>query len=393
MPLFLSNADQAQCITPREAVDVLEDAIRQFARGEGIRRPRIDNILPTSRPAEYFNFSSMEGGYNVRLKDGRLKPGYYALRIKPDIYSFPVVDGVRRQVTYSYRPGLYGGLVFLYSVDNAEFLAIMNDGFVQHMRVAASVGLGIRYLSRTDSRVMGIIGSGGMARVFPLTAKAVRPIERLQVYSPNRQRLEQYCAEMADKLGGQIVPMASAEAAARDVDILSACTTAYEPVVKAEWIKPGMHLNNVVPFEFGPDTCAKVDVVGILARRTPLAVEGFADDNFGVLLDVLSYAGGGSEVRSQIPVGSLRSTRDRYPNARIVECCNWETSVPYRREPDEITILANASNGTLEGPANQSDGIQGIQFSSLAGWIYERARDKGLGTELPRDMFLQDTPT
>ena len=167
MPLFLSNADQAQCITPREAVDVLEDAIRQFARGEGIRRPRIDNILPTSRPAEYFNFSSMEGGYNVRLKDGRLKPGYYALRIKPDIYSFPVVDGMRRQVTYSYRPGLYGGLVFLYSVDNAEFLAIMNDGFVQHMRVAASVGLGIRYLSRTDSRVMGIIGSGGMARVFP----------------------------------------------------------------------------------------------------------------------------------------------------------------------------------------------------------------------------------
>ena len=81
MPLFLSNEDQERCIKSPEAINVLENAIRQFARGDAIRRPRIDNLIPTSRPEEFFNFSSMEGGTRY--------PGYYALRVKPDIVSFP----------------------------------------------------------------------------------------------------------------------------------------------------------------------------------------------------------------------------------------------------------------------------------------------------------------
>src|ERR1700730_392837 len=85
----------------------------------------------------------------------------------------------------------------------------------------------------------------------------------------------------------------------------------------------------------------------------------------------------------------------RYPNARTVECCEWQCGTEYSQERrnDEITILANCSYGTLEGDVGNSAGIQGIQFSSIAGKIYERARELGLGMELPRDMFLQDMPT
>ncbi len=384
MPLYLNNNDQERCITPREAIEALENGIHQFARGDAIRRPRIDNLLPTSRPGEFFCFSSMEGGIR--------EPGYYALRIKPEVYSWPIVDGRPRETTYSYRPGLYAGLVFLYSVENSEFLAIMNDGYVQHMRVAATAALGIRYLSNPKSRIMGVYGSGGMARFFPLTAEVVRPIERVQAYSPNRQRLEQYCQEMKGKLDCEVVLMETPEAVARNADILVACTNSIEPVVKAEWIQPGVHLSNVTHWEFDSETCAKVDVAGILVRRTPMSVAGLVDDDFGIRLNVMSYAGGRPEERAQIPVG--RPNRNRYPNARLIDCCNWETGEPYQRErPGEITILANASYGTLEGDAANSAGIQGIQFASVAGRIYERARELGLGVELPREMFLQDIPT
>jgi hypothetical protein len=106
----------------------------------------------------------------------------------------------------------------------------------------------------------------------------------------------------------------------------------------------------------------------------------------------MSYAGGSPEERAKIPVGL--PNENRYPNARIVDCCNWKTGEPYRRtRPEEITVLTNASYGTLEGDAAQSAGIQGIQFASVGGLAYERAREKGLGTELPREMFLQDVPT
>jgi hypothetical protein len=78
MPLFLDNQEQEQSITPKQAIAALEHGLQQFSRRDAIRRPRIDNLLPSANPDEYFCFSSMEGG----IRD----PGYYALRIKPDIY-------------------------------------------------------------------------------------------------------------------------------------------------------------------------------------------------------------------------------------------------------------------------------------------------------------------
>jgi alanine dehydrogenase len=385
MPLFLNNSDQEKCITPKEAMEALEHGIRQFARGDAIRRPRIDNLLPTANPDEYFCFSSMEGG----IRD----PGYYALRIKPDIYGWQNVGGKMRETTYSYRPGLYGGLVFLYSTKNAEFLAIMNDGYVQHLRVAATAGLGIQYLSRRDSRVMGIYGSGGMASFFPLTAKAARPIERLQVYSTNRARREKYCEDMAAKLECEIMPVERPELVCKDADIVVACTNSIEPVMHADWVEPGTHLSNVTHWELSPETCAKVDAAGIFVRRSPLSVAGYVDDDFSIRLNVMAYIAGRPDERAKVPVG--RMSKNRYPNARTVECCEWQCGTEYSQERrnDEITILANCSYGTLEGDVGNSAGIQGIQFSSIAGKIYERARELGLGMELPRDMFLQDMPT
>ena len=136
MTLFLNNSDQMQCLTTAEAIDGMESGVRQMARGDAIRRPRIDNFLPTSRTDEFFCFSSMEGG----IRD----PGYYALRIKPDILYWRDEGSGMRRMNHSVRPGLYGGLVLLYRVENAELLAIMNDGFIQHARVAATAGLGMR---------------------------------------------------------------------------------------------------------------------------------------------------------------------------------------------------------------------------------------------------------
>ena len=112
------------------------------------------------------------------MEGGTKKLGYYALRIKPDIISWPVINGMRRRVTYCHRPGLYGGLVFLFSVDTAELLAIMNDGYIQYLRVAATAAIGAKYLSRPESEVMGVIGSGGMARAFTDAFTVVRNLKQ-----------------------------------------------------------------------------------------------------------------------------------------------------------------------------------------------------------------------
>lgn len=384
MPLFLNNDEQEKCIDAVEAIEALENGLRQLALGNGIRRPRFDCILPTRRVGEWFNFSTMDGGIR--------EPGYYALRIKPDIYSFPVVDGVTRTVTYSYKLGLYGGMVFLYSTDNAEFLAMMNDGFVQHLRVAASASLGVKYLSRPDSKVLGIVGTGGMARFFVGAIASVRPIECVQVWSPTKKNLDAYVTDMRAKFDLEIRPVDGVEEVASGADILCLCTTAREPILKAAWIEPGTHLNHVTHMEFGRDVIERVDTIGLLVRRTPVEISGYVDDDFALSKASLCYIGGEPEERAVYPRGV--PTPNRYPGKPVVDSIDWRTGETYRRKSrDEITLLANASYGTLEGEALHSAGTQGVQFASVGGRIYENARRKGLGTELPREMFLQDIPT
>lgn len=391
MPLFLSNKDQEQAIGAADAIAALENGIRQFALGDAIRRPRIDNFIPSSTPDFFFAFSSMEGG----IRD----PGYYALRIKPDMISWPIVNGMRRRVTYNTEPGLYGGLVLLFSTANAQLLAIMNDGFIQHYRVAAAAAIGAKYLSSPAASTLGIIGTGGMARSFAETFTTVRKIKTIKVYSPTKAHVQQYVQDVSKKVTCDIVPVESAKDALTGSQIFAACTNAYQPIVEGKWLEPGTHVANVTAYEIGPDIFERVNVVGLFARRTPVSAANFIDDDFGLRIDGLTYAAGRPEERAKIPPSSAKlqnrgEDRARFPNARYVDCVNWKTKEPYRRlRDDEITTLENNSYGTLPGDAAHSAGIQGIQFSSVGGRIYELALQKGLGTKLPADMFLQDIPT
>ena len=83
----------------------------------------------------------------------------------------------------------------------------------------------------------------------------------------------------------------------------------------------------------------------------------------------------------------------RFPNAKHVACCDWKTGRPYQRSRSEITIGVNQSLGIREGDMGPSAGIQGIQFATVGGKIFENARSKQMGQELPQEMFLQDLKT
>src|SRR5215813_5054618 len=330
MPLFLSNQEQEKAITAKDAVDALENGIRQFAKGNAIRRPRVDNFIPTRRADQFFGFSSMEGGIR--------EPGYYALRIKPDIISWPTINGLRRRVTYCSRPGLYGGLVFLFNVDNAELLAIMNDGFIQHYRVAASAAIGAKYLAKHDAKVVGIIGSGGMARSFAEAFKVVRDISKIKVFSPNREHLNQYVRDVSKKVDCEIVPVEGAKDVLAGSDIVATCTNAYQPVVEGKWLEEGSHFANVTAYEVGPDLFSRITVVGLFVRRMPMSAGTLIDDDFALRIDGMTYAAGTEEERAKIPPHSAKlqdrgEDRKRFPNAVYVDCVNWETGEAYRRYP------------------------------------------------------------
>jgi len=133
---------------------------------------------------------------------------------------------------------------------------------LQHMRVGADGGIGVKYMAREDASVVGMLGSGGMARTHMEAFTCVRDIRRLQVYSPTPANREAFAEEMARKYGIEAVACDDPREVYRDADIVAGLTDSAVPVLNGEWIEPGAHVVNVGGGGGRPDpgTLERVDV-------------------------------------------------------------------------------------------------------------------------------------
>jgi alanine dehydrogenase len=381
--LILNNKDLESVLDMPTCINSLYEGLRAYNCGDAARRPRIDLFTPTSRPNEVACFSSMEG---------IVKNGYYAIRIKPDIKVWTEVNGLKRNLSYCVQPGLYGGLILVYRTDNGELVAIMNDGYLQHMRVGATAALGAKYLAKPTATTAGILGSGGMARSFAQGFSSVRDIKKYKVFSPNRDHLSAYCREMSAKLEADFIPMNAPEEAFKDSDIVASCTDSMTAVIDGRWLEPGMYVANVSGREVDQQVYDRITLVGYLTfAEDPLKLAGFSDDNFEIRMKVMAYVSGQPDERERIP--RLSERRIYMPTCRWVPCVNWKDETAAGRTRDEdIALLAELSGSNFAGGLSSS-GIQGLQFAAVAGAAYELAAARKVGKTLDTHLFLQDVRT
>jgi alanine dehydrogenase len=132
---------------------------------------------------------------------------------------------------------------------------------LQHFRVGGGAGIGVKCLALADSHVVGMLGSGGMARTFLRAFKAVRDIRLCKVYSPTAANREAFTEEMSKQLNMEVRAVDDPHEAVRGTDILSSCTDSMQPVYDAEWIEPGMHVTNLGRREMPDASASKFDVV------------------------------------------------------------------------------------------------------------------------------------
>ena len=167
---------------------------------------------------------------------------YLAIRMKSDIVTWPKdPSGTWTEEKYCREPGTYFGLILLLSTRNGEPLAFINDGILQHMRVGGGAGLGAKYLAREDAHVVGMIGSGGMARTYLEAIACVREITECRVYSPTAANRNAFAREMSEQLKMKVVAVDSARAAVRGADILASATDSMIPVYEPDWIDGSAH--------------------------------------------------------------------------------------------------------------------------------------------------------
>jgi len=288
--LFLTNEHVQTVLDMPTCLSAMEEAYRELYEQRAGYRPRIDFYVP--QEPHYYRWGTMEGVSR--------KLGVFAIRMKSDMLVWNRDGDFQTEDKYCIQPGTYCGLIFLLSVKNGEPLALMNDGYLQHMRVGACAGLGAKYLSRKSSNVLGMLGSGGMARTYALAIREVRPIERIQVFSPTKFNRESYASEMSERLGIEVQAVNAPEKAVKGADIVALTTDSLIPVIQADWLEPGMHVTNVRNNEAGSDVLGRADVIARLGIST-LPVDRKALGAISGSDGMFSYFAGTEEEKKKVP--------------------------------------------------------------------------------------------
>ncbi|HWP57466.1 MAG TPA: hypothetical protein VNL14_06240 [Candidatus Acidoferrales bacterium] len=354
MTLLLNNAEIAALISMRECIEVLDEGYRECGLGRAAHRRRSNIIVPTGEGRTYV-FANFEGTV--------IKSGYHAIRLRSDVNEWLDRRG-ERTTKWASRPGRYCGLVLLYNIHSGELEGILNDGYLQVMRVGATSAVAARYLSRENSAVLGIIGAGNQARSHAAAMCAIRPIKKIKVYSLRSESRQAFARETEARLGIEARPVETLAEAFAGSDIVCACTDAPRPFVKTAWLAPGMFLSSVRPFgEVGREPISAFDIAVVHERG--FGPRFSAESAVKERPDAPNALGGKDE-------------RDLPSGATLAELCAGRAAG--RSSAEQKTYFANN-----EG--------HGVQFSAAGAFVLRRAKQRGVGRELPTEWFLQDIST
>jgi len=351
--VLLDNADVEKVLTIKDTIRVLDEAYLELDKGQTANRPRTFTFSPTEN-----------GRFVANTHEGLIRnKGVYDIRIVTHSRPDPTVDPTK--VNY-FHGALNCSLDLLYDITNGDLLAIIHDGYLQKMRVQATNAIAARYMAKKKTKSMALIGSGWQATAAIESMRFVRPIQKVNVFSRNVENRKTFVQQMrAVYKDMDIQDFDTAEQAVRGTDMVVAATNSKVPVCKGEWVEKGMHLTGVLPYEFDLDCYKKADHIVIFNRlhgRDYTLRRGPEEEP----LDIPPHA----ELIKDVPeIADLVSEK-----------------VPGRKTDDQITIFANGGHGWGHdgGPG------YGIQFTAMAKLIYDLAKERGVGRQLPLEWFQQD---
>ena len=323
--LFLTEQDVKDALSGddayKEAVAVIERVLAQQSAGSTHHLKRTTMTHP-SHPGHLW--------HNIRLLPG----------MAPDIGAAAV------RVYSGYRGTNRSEVICLFDWEDMRMSAIISDFHLHAIRTSAPYGVAAKYLSRADASTLGIIGSGRYARGMAQAVCAVRPIKRVQVYSRNSTNVKSFCNEMRDALRVDVEGCPSGREAVRNADIMITATSGNTIVFEADWLTPGALMMSLAPGEFDEQT--------VLRSRVYLSApeQVLGDDPPRKPFDTLVASG-------------------RFgPDDVVADICDVVAGKkPGRASDDEIILYESAGLALLD--------------VGIGHWVYQRARNRGLGTEMP----------
>ena len=224
MALLLNRSDVQQVLTMAKAIDVVEAAFAELAHDTAEMPPRTVMIDPAV------------GGW-IAYMPAYLKSGGGL--------------GVKAVTVYKDNPTKFGlpttiGTILVQDNQTGEVVAAMDGGYLTAMRTGAVSGVATRHMARPDSKVGGVLGAGVQARQQAVAIAEASKVDTILTFSLDDDTSRREFADWVAQATGLDVQLAtSTEALCRESDIVALATTAANPIVNANWWKPGAHINAI----------------------------------------------------------------------------------------------------------------------------------------------------
>jgi alanine dehydrogenase len=313
MKLYLSESDVLACLPMSKAMELLDGAFHMLAAGTAVNQPRRRVILPTGSVLHY-----MAAG----------TPDYFGLKA----YSVNAKTGAHFEV-------------LLYRSSDGQPLATLEANYLGQIRTGAASGVATKYLAREDAAVAAIIGSGFQAETQLEAIANARQLREVRVWSRKQDRREAFAQRCSEKFKLNVTAKSTARECVEGADIIVTATSSKDPVIEADWIAPGAHVNGS-----GSNWAERRELPTdlIYGRAAIVAVDSIE----------------GAKLESGDLLIPLRESPGReFPGVELSDIIAGK--LPGRTSPDQITVFK--SNGLA------------VEDVVVAGHIYEEALRRGLG--------------
>jgi alanine dehydrogenase len=329
MVLLLSESDVASLVSMADGVRLVEQALQQHAAGASFVMPRVSADIPG-------------GGGAFRVMSAVMPElGFFGLKT---LTGYPG----RRKPNETYFA------VLLFGCESGALRAVVASGRLTGIRTGAASGVAAKYMSRPDSRVLGLLGAGVQARYQVAALAEVRRLEEVRIFDIDTTKAEAFAREIQIDLSITAHAVSSPRDAVAGCDLVVSVTASKDPVFDGNWLEPGTHVSGV-----GSNSPGKCELDLATFQRSRIVVD-FKDQ-------VLLEAG---DLKAALKTGAIDEAAIYAELGDIVS-----GQKPGRLNAGEITLFKSVG--------------MAIEDIATATFAYQQAVETGVGTRLDMDGVHQ----
>jgi ornithine cyclodeaminase len=323
-----------------------EDELRQIVTiAEGIQAVEAAFVALTENRMQVpgsFTLDLLEVNGQVDVEGAYLSQApYYVVRINSSFRNNPSLD----------LP-VQSGLIAVFDAAAGSPVAIMLDnGYLTHLRAGAAGALAARCLANETLNRVVVLGSGNQAYIQLKSLTSVRHVGLVSVWGRSPMHVDSYARRLVEDHDLNIEIASSLEAAVRQADLVITTTSSEEPLLRAEWLKPGVHITAV-----GSNQPYK--------QELDVAVLQQADV---IIADKLGQCATAGEIHHALTAGVITLDRVQGELGELIT-----GKIPGRTRPDQITVA-------------DLTGLE-VQDTAIATLALEKALFLGLGQRVDSQL-------